>query len=218
MSCDPGFPLLDDLKGFLDEAEGGQLYAIASVASRLGPCLEIGSYCGKSTVFLGSACRKNGAILFAVDHHRGSEEQQPGAEYFDSELFNARTGRVDTFCTFRQTLERSGLEETVVPLVCRSETAARQWATPLSLVFIDGGHSLEAVETDYRLWHPHLKPGGFLLIHDIFKDPARGGQAPYQVYRQALSSGLFTARPMVNTLGVLQRRSSSRAMGRRGAS
>ncbi len=197
--------LVNHVKGFLDEAEGRCLYAIGCIASRLGPCLEIGSYCGKSTLYLGSACRTNHAILFAVDHHRGSEEQQPGEEYFDPELYDARLGRVDTFFTFRQTVELGGLEDTVVPLVCRSDTAARQWATPLGLIFIDGGHTQEAVETDFRLWTPHLMPGGYLLIHDIFEDPARGGQAPFNIYRQALSSGRYTAHSTVNTLGVLQR-------------
>ena len=204
-TAEPDPRLLDRVKGFIDDAEGRQLYAIGRIASRLGPCLEIGSYCGKSTLYLGSACRKNHVILFAVDHHRGSEEQQPGAAYFDPELFDDRARRVDTFYAFRRTIEMGGLEETVVPMVCRSDVAARQWAIPLGLVFIDGGHTQEAVETDYRLWAPHLLAGGYLLIHDIFEDPDRGGQAPFHVYRRALSSGLYTTHSRVNTLGVLQK-------------
>jgi predicted O-methyltransferase YrrM len=197
--------LVDSVKGFLEVKEGLRLYETALDASRLGPCLEIGGYCGKSTIYLATACRENSGILFSVDHHRGSEEQQPGGAYFDLELFDPRTNRVDTFGEFRKTLERAGLEETVVPIVCRSEVAARQWATPLSLLFIDGGHSFADVYTDYSVWSRHILMKGYLLIHDIFEDPEKGGQAPYRIYRRALSSGLFRELPMADTLGVLQR-------------
>lgn len=199
---------IDAIKGFMDPEEGRGLYEFAKKAGRLGPCLEIGSYCGKSTVYLGAACRESGGILFSIDHHRGSEEQQPGEAYFDPELFDPQAGRVDTFPTFRKTLQAAVLEDTVVPLVCKSAVAARCWATPLGLVFIDGGHTLEAAYTDYNAWAGHIVPGGYLLIHDIFKDPSQGGQAPYRVYRLAAASGLFRELPMIKTLGVLQRRRS----------
>lgn len=198
--------IAEEVKGFLDPEEAGRLYELANQASRRGPCLEIGSYCGKSTLYLGAACRANGGVLFSIDHHRGSEEQQPGEEYFDPELFDPGYYGVDTFRCFRNTLERSGLQGTVVPLVCASATAARAWATPLSLVFIDGGHAYETVQDDYRNWSGHLQQGGYLLIHDIFKDPAAGGQAPYEIYKMALASGAFKELSMTKTLGVLQRR------------
>ncbi len=198
--------LLADVKGFLEPEEGRRLYRAARDASLRGPCLEIGSYCGKSTVYLASGCRENDGILFSVDHHRGSEEQQPGEEYFDPDLLDPGANRVDTFRHFRNTLETFHFEETVVPLVCRSDVAARAWATPLALVFIDGGHALETARTDYDVWARHIVQGGFLLIHDIFPDPADGGQAPYEVYNHALASGLFTELPMTGTLGVLERK------------
>ena len=198
--------LLKSVRGFLDQEEGHRLYEIAAKASRLGPCLEIGSYCGKSTIYLGTACRNNKAMLFSIDHHRGSEEQQPGEEYFVPQLFDAQTGRVNTFEDFRKTLEKAGLEDTVVPIVCRSEIAAHSWATPLSLVFIDGGHSFEAASMDYACWADHIVPKGYLLIHDIFLDPEKGGQGPYQVYKKALALDRFRELPMTKTLGVLQRK------------
>ena len=172
----------------------------------MGPCLEIGSYCGKSAIYIGLACKMNGSILFSIDHHRGSEEQQPGQLYFNPALFDPHTGRVDTFCEFRKTLEKAGLEDTVVPVVCSSSVAARQWATPLSMVFIDGAHTMEAALGDYTCWSSHIITGGYLLIHDIFKDSADGGQAPHRVYDLALASGQFIAISMIRTLGVLQRR------------
>ena len=197
--------LIDNVKGFLDPEEGRGLYEFGLKASCLGPCLEIGSYCGKSTIYLAAACKKNDSILFSIDHHRGSEEQQPGEEYFDPALFDPLSGRVDTLREFRKTIERAGIEDTVVPMVCRSETAARRWATPLSLVFIDGGHSFEAAHVDYNAWARHILPGGYLLIHDIFSDPNQGGQAPFQIYNLAIASGRFQEVKMVKTLGVLQR-------------
>jgi len=197
--------LLDRTKGFLDAEEGRQLFVMAQTASRRGPCLEIGSYCGKSAIYLGTGCKANNGILFSIDHHRGSEEQQPGEEYFDPELFDYRAFGVDTLGAFRQALAAAGLEDTVVPIVCPSEVAARAWATPLSLVFIDGGHSFEAARTDYRSWNGHLMKGGYLMIHDIFEDPQAGGQAPHEVYQLALASGQYRALPMVKTLGVLQK-------------
>lgn len=193
----------DSVKGFLHPDEGARLHALALAAG--GPCLEVGSYCGKSTVYLGSACRERGQVLYAVDHHRGSEEHQPGEEYHDPDLLDSASGRVDSLRAFRDTMARAGLEDTVVALVASSALAARHWHTPLALVFIDGGHSREAALTDYRCWAGHLRAGGILAIHDIFPDPADGGQAPYEIYQRALASGLFARLDSTRTLGVLQR-------------
>jgi len=197
---------VSQVKGFLAEEEGIRLFHLALKACSLGPCLEIGSFCGKSTVYLGTACKIKGRTLFTIDHHRGSEEQQPGELYFDPDLLDSKTGLIDSFPYFRATIERAGLDEVVVPMVTKSHVAARDWAIPLGLVFIDGGHSYETVAADYQYWHPHLLPGGFLVFHDIFLDPSKGGQAPYEVYKVALASGLFRELPMTNTLGVLRRR------------
>jgi MMP 1-O-methyltransferase len=202
---DLNFTLINSVKGFMDEDEGRYLYETALEASRYGACLEIGSYCGKSTLYLGAGCHLHKGVLFSIDHHRGSEEQQHGEEYFDPDLYDEETGQIDTFKFFRKTLAEAGLEDTVVPMVCRSKTAARKWATPLSLVFIDGGHAYDTAFTDYSAWAGHVMPGGYLLFHDIFPDPSQGGQAPYMVYQVAAASGLFRELPMVKSLGVLKR-------------
>jgi predicted O-methyltransferase YrrM len=202
----PDPDLIARTKGFLEREEGEHLYRLAIEAAGRGPCLEIGSYCGKSTAWIGAACCAAGQVLFAVDHHRGSEEQQPGEEYFDPALFDPAAGRIDTFPHFRATLAAMGLEDTVVPIVCPSALAARAWRTPLSFVFIDGGHALETVAADCRLWSAHLMPAGLLAFHDVFPDPARGGQAPYHVYREALAGGRFAEHSFVRSLGVLMRR------------
>ena len=199
------YKLARSIKGFLDAKEGRRLYEIALEAASMGPCLEIGGYCGKSTVYLGTACKEKQQILFSVDHHQGSEEQQPGQLYFDPETYDSRLGRIDTFKEFRRTLHLARLEETVVPIVNRSEITARHWNIPLSLLFIDGSHTHEAVLTDYRVWSPHIIPRGYLLIHDVFENPEQGGQAPYEIYELAIDSGLFRSLPITETLGVLRR-------------
>lgn len=202
----PGLPAdIDQIKGFLADDEADALYRHASDASALGPVLEIGSYCGKSTIYLGLACQGNGSTVFALDHHRGSEEHQLGEFFHDPEVFDEGEGLVDTFREFRRNIARAGLNDIVVPVVASSETAARQWQTELAMVFIDGGHSLDAALTDYRCWMPHLKRGGILAIHDLFEDAHAGGQAPYAVYRMARESGLFEVIERVNSLGVLRR-------------
>ncbi|MFD1216323.1 MULTISPECIES: class I SAM-dependent methyltransferase [Microbulbifer] len=206
MKIPPDFEIdINTIKGFLDPIEGAALHQLAADASDLGPSLEVGSYCGKSTVYLGSACKRMDSILFAVDHHRGSEEHQPGEEYHDDELFDSRTQLMDSFHQFRMNMRAADLEEHVVPVVAPSVVAAKRWNTPLGLVFIDGGHSLEAALNDYRSWARHIVPGGFLAIHDIFPNPEDGGQAPYEIYKLALASGQFERVEMVKTLGILRR-------------
>ena len=154
---------------------------------------------------LGLACRQTGSTVFALDHHRGSEEHQIGEYFHDPSLYDASEGLMDTFREFRRNVRRAGLDEVVVPIVAGSEAAARHWQTPLAMVFIDGGHSLDAALTDYRCWMPHLRRGGTLAIHDLFADAREGGQAPYAIYRLALASGLFADLGQVNTLGLLRR-------------
>ncbi|MGW7354016.1 class I SAM-dependent methyltransferase [Streptomyces sp. Z26] len=192
--------------GFMPVDEGLALYAAAAdAAGRLGlPLLEVGTYCGRSTVLLADAARTAGVTALTVDHHRGSEEQQPGWEYHDASLVDPEVGRMDTLPTFRRTLHAAGLEEYVVALVGRSPQVAAVWGGPLGLVFVDGGHTDEHASADYAGWVPHLADGGLLVIHDVFPDPADGGQAPYRIYRRALESGAFTEVSATRSLRVLR--------------
>lgn len=194
-----------NIKGFLDDDEADRLFSLALSASKIGPCLEIGSYCGKSAIFLGTACKENKSVLFSLDHHKGSEEQQHGQEYFDPDLLDKETGRINTLPLFLKTIEDFNLENTVVTVIGRSEIVGRFWQTPLSLIFIDGSHSYESVLNDYKIWSKHLIAGGYLLFHDIFPDPSQGGQGPYQVYQIALASGLYEIIPLFKSLGILKK-------------
>jgi predicted O-methyltransferase YrrM len=195
----------ESIKGFLHPEEGGCLYRYALDASNLGPCLEVGSYCGKSTLYMGAGVRDGGGQLFALDHHRGSEEHQLGEEYHDADLYDAELGAMDSLPALRRTLAKADYEQCVIPLVASSAEAGRYWQTPLAMVFIDGGHSQLAAQTDYRTWVPHIKVGGYLAIHDLFPNPEDGGQAPYEIYQLALASGLFASHETCHTLGILKR-------------
>ncbi|MEV8248550.1 class I SAM-dependent methyltransferase [Streptomyces rochei] len=195
-------------KGFMPTHEGLALYAAAVEAGALGlPLLEVGTYCGRSAVLLADAARRAGVTALTVDHHRGSEEQQPGWEYHDPETVDPELGVMDTLPTFRRILNRAGLEEHVVALVGRSPQVAAVWNSPLGLVFIDGGHTDEHASADYEGWAPHVADGGLLLIHDVFPEPADEftGQAPYRVYLRALASGAFTEVSATDSLRVLRR-------------
>ncbi|MYU16049.1 class I SAM-dependent methyltransferase [Streptomyces sp. SID8361] len=192
-------------KGFMPLDEGLALYAAALRAGALGlPLVEVGTYCGRSTILLADAARAAGTVAVTVDHHRGSEEQQPGWEYHDPDVVDPEVGRMDTLPTFRRTLHQAGLEDHVIAVVGRSPQVAAVWGRPVGLVFIDGGHTDEHASADYEGWAPHLAPGGLLVIHDVFPDPADGGQAPYRIYRRALASGAFTEVSATHSLRVLR--------------
>ena len=183
-------------KGFMPEREGRFLHDRAVDAGRTHPggvLLEVGTYCGKSAVWLGAAARVTGAVVFTVDHHRGSEENQAGWEHHDPTLVDPASGRMDTLPVFRRTIESAGLEEVVVAVVGHSATVARHWHTPLALLFIDGGHGAEPAHADYDGWARWVTPGGFLLVHDVFPDPADGGRPPYEIWLRALADGFVEA-------------------------
>jgi predicted O-methyltransferase YrrM len=192
-------------KGFMPDDEGLALHAAGRDGGSVGPLLEVGSYCGKSAVYLGAAARAGGTVLFSVDHHRGSEENQAGWEHHDPEVVDPDTGRMDTLPFFRRTIERAGLEDAVVAVVGDSPVIAANWRTPLGLVFVDGGHALDVVLADYEAWSPHVAAGGVLVFHDVFEDPRDGGQAPFEVWKRAVASGQFTPVSTTGSLRVLRR-------------
>ena len=192
-------------KGFMPAPEGLALYDTAAAYARRGPVAEIGTYCGKSTIYLAAAARDADQLVITVDHHHGSEENQPGWEYHDPGLVDPDTGRLDTLPHFRSTLAATGLEEHVIAIVGRSADVAGLWRTPLGMLFIDGGHTDAAATADYEGWAPWVASGGALAIHDVFPDPADGGQAPYRIYLRALRSGAFTEVRVEGSLCVLER-------------
>jgi predicted O-methyltransferase YrrM len=195
-------------EGFMPDDEGHALYVAARDVPVDGPLLEIGSYLGKSTLYLAAAARErtgSNGVVVTVAHHRGSEEHQPGWEYHDPSLVDDVTGRIDTLPGFRRTIAAAGAEDVVVAVLARAETLAGLWARPLAMLFLDGSHTDESAQRDYHGWAPHVAAGGLLAIHDVFPDPADGGQAPYRVYRAALESGGFEELPGCGSLRLLRR-------------
>ena len=194
------------VKGFLPKNEAAALYDAAIAVEVDGPLLEVGSYCGKSSVYLGYAAQSIGRVLYALDHHRGSEENQAGWEHHDSELIDKQKGGMDTLPYFRDAIFAAGLEHVVIALVGHSGVIARNWTTPLSFLFIDGGHGEEPAKADFNGWVPKVKEGGTLAIHDVFPNPKDGGRPPYeQIYLPAIESGNWDEIDVEGSLRILKR-------------
>jgi hypothetical protein len=196
-------------KGFLPDDEAAALHHAGLVAAGegRGPLLEVGAYCGKSAVWLGAAARQGGTVLFSVDHHRGSEENQAGWDWHDADLVDPETGRLDTLPWWRRTVAAAGLEDTVVAVVGESAVVGAAWGRSLGLLFIDGGHGDDVVRADEKAWLEHVAGGGLVAVHDVFPDPADGGRPPYELYRRLLDGGRFTEEAALGegSLRVLRR-------------
>ena len=191
-------------RGFMPHDEGLCLYQTVLEITVQGPIVEVGSYCGKSAIYMGAAAAETGSVVFTIDHHRGSEEMQEGWEHHDGEVVNRDTGRIDSLPALRRNLEETGLEGSVVPIVGDSRLVASHWETPVSMVFIDGGHGPIPAHADYDDWASKIAPGGFLAIHDVFPDPADGGRPPYEIFMRAVNEGDFEEHAAVGSLRVLR--------------
>jgi MMP 1-O-methyltransferase len=199
------FALAEQVRGFMPPDEGRALYDAALRYLNGGLGVEVGTYCGKSTLLLGAAAQQTASVLYTVDHHHGSEEHQPGWEHHDASMVDEVTGLFDTLPTFRRTLDAAGLDDHVVAVVGKSPIVARGWRSPLRLLFIDGGHSEKAADEDFEGWAKWVDTGGALLIHDVFPDPRDGGRPPYYIYRRAMNSGQFREVSITGSLRVLER-------------
>jgi|TARA_B100001939_G_scaffold339141_1_gene345574 predicted O-methyltransferase YrrM len=194
----------DSIKGFLDLNEGIALYEEVKRVSENNFCVEIGSYCGKSTCFIGQACKENKSKLITIDHHKGSEEQQLGELYFDAEVYDEKLGRVNTLPLLEKNLAKFDLEDVVKPLVMDSISASKIVENNADLIFIDGSHTFESAESDYELWKNKIKKGGTLAIHDVYDSEDEGGQAPNKIFKQSLNEG-FNFMKRVKSLVLLQK-------------
>jgi len=199
------FALAESVIGFMPADEGKALFDAAVRFLAGGVAVEIGTYCGRSTVLLGAAAAQSDSVLYTVDHHHGSEEHQPGWEFHDTTMVDPVSGRFDTLPTFRRTLDAAGLDDAIVAVVGKSTVVARGWRTPLELLFIDGGHSEEVAQADFDGWAKWVSVGGALIIHDVFPDPRDGGRPPYHIYCRAVDSGDFTEVSASGSLRVLER-------------
>ena len=194
--------------GFMPDDEGEALFEAAVRAGRTfkgATFVEVGAWCGKSTVYLGAAAEETGSVVFSLDHHHGSEENQAGWDHHDPSLVDTRTGRIDTLPFWRETIVDAELESSVVGVVGDSATVSSHWRMPVAFCFIDGGHGAEPAWADYRGWAPKVAEGGWLAIHDVFADPADGGRPPYEIWCAALESSQFVEDGARGSLRVLRR-------------
>ena len=192
------------IKGFLKHTEGVALYENTKEVCVHGNAAEIGSYCGKSTCYIAQACKENNSLLHAIDHHRGSEEQQKGQEYFDEEIFDVLENRINTYPLFLKNIKEYELDNFIKPMVMDSISASKEISEALDFIFIDGSHTYESARNDYKYWKPKLRDGGILAIHDIYDSEDDGGQAPREIYETALREG-FTLKKRVESLVLLVR-------------
>jgi len=175
------------VKGFMPNHEGMALCKWAEKFSKLGHVLEIGTYCGKSSIYLSFGAKKNNKYIFTIDHHKGSEEHQINQEYFDDEIYDKLNERVDTFPLLIENINKLKINN-IVPIIGSSKEVSSCWKSKISMLFIDGGHSFESANSDYECWESKIINGGCLVIHDIFENPNEGGQAPYEIYQKALKN------------------------------
>jgi hypothetical protein len=200
--------LAEAAKGFMPREEGLALYRHGlELGARVprGTWLEVGAWCGKSALYLGAAAEATGGVLYSLDHHHGSEENQAGWEHFDPTLVDPLDGRLNTLPTWQRTIASAKLETSVIGLIGDSSVVAAHFTQPLDLLFIDGGHAADVARADYASWAPKVVLGGLLLIHDVFADPRDGGQAPYEIYLAALESGHYLDMASEGSLRVLMR-------------
>lgn len=194
-----------DVKGFLSDKEAKKLQELFLNVHHLGSVLEIGTYCGKSTLNFGLIAKKIGGLIYTVDHHTGSEEHQLGEEYHDEDLYDKRLKKFNTLPEFLKNLRSSNLENFIIPIISKSSNASETFSELISLLFIDGGHSLEAALSDYNSWKDKICSGGLLVIHDVFPNPQDGGRPPFEIYSKAQKSKQFEDLGIYETLGILKK-------------
>ena len=197
--------LVIDVKGFLSDKEAKKLQELFLNVHHLGSVLEIGTYCGKSTLNFALVAKKIDGLIYSVDHHTGSEEHQLGEEYHDDDLYDKRLEKFNTLPELLKNLRSSRLGKYIIPILSKSSEASKTFSELISLLFIDGGHSLEAALSDYNSWKDKICPGGLLVIHDVFPNPRDGGRPPYEIYSKAQKSKKFEDLGIYETLGILRK-------------
>jgi len=194
-----------DVKGFLNDKEAKKLQELFLNVHHLGAVLEIGTYCGKSTLNFAHVAKKINGLVFTVDHHTGSEEHQLGEEYHDEDLFDKRLNKFNTLPEFLKNIRSSNLGQFIIPLINKSSKASETFSELISMLFIDGGHSSEAAFSDYNSWKDKISSGGLLVIHDVFPNPEDGGRPPFEIYSAAQKSKEFDDLGIYETLGILKK-------------
>ena len=196
------FDKLNNLKGFMPQHEGEALAKWAQRFSTMGPALEIGTFGGKSSLYIAAGSSMNEQLVFTIDHHKGSEEHQTGEEYFDPDIYDESLGRVNTVPLMQANFSQFEESKYIIPMITNANLLAPIWVIKLGFLFIDGSHTEISAQNDYANWKTKIVKGGALVIHDIFENPEEGGQAPFLIYQKALEDG-FHLHERVDTIACL---------------
>lgn len=148
------------IEGWISDIEGYVLYRLARDGEGEGAIVEVGSWMGKSTVWLAAGSMARGRErVHAIDTFEGSPEHKDMAVLREEG---------STFNRFTQNLENAGVRAQVEPQRAASLEAAAHWdGRPIRLLFIDGDHAYEAVKADLEAWLPYVVPGGYLVFDDV---------------------------------------------------
>jgi predicted O-methyltransferase YrrM len=153
------------IEGWLSDAQGRALLAAAAATTGRGAIVEIGSWKGRSTVWLAEGARLAGQRVHAIDRHTQSRED-PSA---------------NTLADFLENINRAGVADVVEPLVMASAEAAAVVRGPVELLFIDGDHSFDGVRRDAEIWLPRVVEGGVVMFHDVASASYEG---PRRIFRR----------------------------------
>ena len=199
-------------RGFMPDDEGEALYEAAlpcrggrGAPERSPPSWRSAPGAGSRRCTSVPPPRPRERSLFSIDHHHGSEENQPGWDHHDPELVDPDTGRIDTLPFWRRTIAAPGSVPSVVGIVGDSPTIAARWrprsTSASSTAATARSRPGPTTGAGRRTW----RVGGWLAIHDVFPDPADGGRPPYELWRAALDSGEFVEDGECGSLRVLRR-------------
>lgn len=154
---------IDTVPGFLTLEEGYTLFKLAETWPIQGDTVEIGSFKGRSTCFLGSGCRMGGkGKVIAVDHFKGSPEHQKGGHEETREIVTHGS----TFSVFQNNIDRFQLGDTVAPLSGSSQEVSNIYGGKARMLFIDGDHSYQGTKADYQAWESRVQTHGIICFHD----------------------------------------------------
>lgn len=179
--------IVSGVEGWLDPDEGRLLYCLAAEADPTGHIVEIGSWHGRSTIWLAAGAQAGrGAHVVAIDPHVGTHLREEGAT---------------TDQILHTNLVQAGVRDQATILVTTSEVAAADWSRPISLLWIDGDHEYESARRDYLLWEPHLMSDAVVALHDTFV-----WSGPERVVRELLiETGNFTSFVYADTTTAARR-------------
>lgn len=153
------------LDGFFDFA--GPYSGFAHDADDNSHFVEVGSWLGKSTVYLATQLRGRGrrARIDAVDTWDG------GNDPILLQHVAAMGGAEKLFQSFLHNVADAGHADVIYPVRLPSVEAAETYAdNSIDVVYLDAGHSYAEVLADLHAWYPKVKPNGIIAGHDFVFD------------------------------------------------